>query len=98
MLISTMLANTEGVKFLSEDRLLWQLADCFTNIDEVGSTIACPSRLQTQSFRLTCNLPPQRSKRTTSAAILSKDRIDKTLTHGYFEMLGVLSKHREGMQ
>lgn len=43
MLMTTMLVNPEGVRYLSEDRLLWQLADCLNNIDEVSKA---RSRLQ----------------------------------------------------
>jgi len=33
-----------------------------------------------------------------SDPIFSKFRISETLTYGYFEMLGTLSKHAEGIE
>lgn len=40
-LMTTMLVNPEGVRYLSEDRLLAQLVDCFSNIDEVSEYLYC---------------------------------------------------------
>jgi rapamycin-insensitive companion of mTOR len=33
-----------------------------------------------------------------SYAVLAPDRLENSLSYGYFEMLGVLSKHREGIK
>ena len=30
--------------------------------------------------------------------LLAQDRIENSLTYGYFEMIGTLSKHREGVK
>lgn len=35
-LLSTMLANPEGVRFMTEDKLLRQILDCFAEIDQVS--------------------------------------------------------------
>lgn len=35
ILLRTLLANPEGIRFLTEDKLLSQMADCFNDIDEV---------------------------------------------------------------
>jgi hypothetical protein len=44
--MTTMLVNPEGVRYLAEDRMLAQLADCFSNIDEVSPDLNTgPSRL-----------------------------------------------------
>ncbi|WVQ95387.1 hypothetical protein IAU59_002484 [Kwoniella sp. CBS 9459] len=72
-LISTMLSSAEGIRFITEDKLLKQMLDSFNELDQyVGQPTADP--------------------------IFSRDRIENTLTYGYFEMIGTLSKHREGMK
>ncbi|KAK1923142.1 Rapamycin-insensitive companion of mTOR, middle domain-containing protein [Papiliotrema laurentii] len=72
-ILSTMLANPEGIRFLTEDKLLRQMADCFNELDQyVGVPTAQP--------------------------VLAKDRVENSLTYGYFEMIGTLSKHTEGMK
>ncbi|KAK8850712.1 hypothetical protein IAR55_004632 [Kwoniella newhampshirensis] len=72
-LLSTMLSNPEGIRFLTEDKLLRQMLECFNELDQyVGQPIAHP--------------------------IFARDRLSNTLTYGYFEMIGTLSKHREGMK
>ena len=72
-LISTMLVNPEGIRFLSEDKLLPQMVECFNELD--------------QYYGIPSPHP-----------VFSQDRIENSLTYGYFEMLGVLSKHPEGLQ
>ncbi|OWZ28826.1 sterility protein Ste20 [Cryptococcus neoformans c8] len=72
-LLSTMLSTPEGIRFLTEDKLLKQLLDCFNELDQyVGQPTAQP--------------------------VFARDRLEGTLTYGYFEMIGTLSKHREGMK
>ncbi|WWD20882.1 hypothetical protein CI109_105359 [Kwoniella shandongensis] len=72
-LLSTMLSNPEGIRFLTEDKLLRQMLECFNELDQyVGHPTAQP--------------------------IFARDRLENTLTYGYFEMIGTLSKHREGMK
>ncbi|WRT70894.1 uncharacterized protein IL334_007893 [Kwoniella shivajii] len=72
-LISTMLSSAEGIKYITEDKLLKQMLECFNELDQyVGQPTAQP--------------------------ILARDRLENTLTYGYFEMIGMLSKHREGMK
>ncbi|WWC92493.1 uncharacterized protein L201_007452 [Kwoniella dendrophila CBS 6074] len=71
--LSTMLSSAEGIKYLTEDKLLKQMLDCFNELDQyVGQP--------------------------TSQPIFARDRLENTLTYGYFEMIGTLSKHREGMK
>ncbi|WVR08773.1 hypothetical protein IAU60_005831 [Kwoniella sp. DSM 27419] len=72
-MISTMLSSPEGIRFITEDKLMKQLLECFTELDQyVGQPTAQP--------------------------IFSRERIGSTLTYGYFEMIGTLTKHREGMK
>nr|KIR45878.1 sterility protein Ste20 [Cryptococcus bacillisporus CA1280] len=72
-LLSTMLSTPEGIRFLTEDKLLRQLLHCFNELDQyVGQPTARP--------------------------LFARDRLEGTLTYGYFEMIGTLSKHREGMK
>jgi hypothetical protein len=42
-MLATMLLNPEGIRFLSEDRLLKQIVDCFTELDQVSSLGVCLS-------------------------------------------------------
>ncbi|KAM0751148.1 hypothetical protein T439DRAFT_374032 [Meredithblackwellia eburnea MCA 4105] len=73
--INCLLANPDGVRFLSEDKLLPQIADCLFQLDPL-------------------------SGHHTSAAdiVFSKERMEKTLTSGYFDMLGTMTKSREGVK
>ncbi|WVO18166.1 hypothetical protein L204_105869 [Cryptococcus depauperatus] len=72
-LLSTMLSTSEGIRFLTDDKLLKQLLECFNELD-------------------------QYVRQPTAQPLLAQDRIEGTLTYGYFEMIGTLSKHREGMK
>jgi hypothetical protein len=65
------------------------MADCFHDIDEV--------RDMPRSEGYQRLLTSQRSGKPSSRPMFAKDRVDRTLAHGYFEMLGTLTKHREGM-
>ncbi|WWC72760.1 uncharacterized protein I206_106724 [Kwoniella pini CBS 10737] len=72
-LMTTMLSSPEGIKYITEDKLLKQILDCFIELDQyVGQPTAQP--------------------------IFARDRLENSLTYGYFEMIGTLSKHREGMK
>ncbi|KAM0790272.1 hypothetical protein ACM66B_005576 [Microbotryomycetes sp. NB124-2] len=72
-ILSTLLANPDGVRYLNEDKLLPQIADCLAQLD--------PS-----------------AGRANSAVLLSRPRMETTMVGGYFEMLGTLSKHPEGLK
>ena len=41
---------------------------------------------------------PQSNPTPTSEELFSKKRMQETLTSGYFEMLGTLSKRKEGIE
>ncbi|CAD6567983.1 MAG: hypothetical protein TREMPRED_004194 [Tremellales sp. Tagirdzhanova-0007] len=71
-LLSTMLVDPEGIRFISEDKLLPQMVDCFNELSQYPGT-------------------------STAQPVLARDRIENSLTYGYFEMIGTLSKHQEGV-
>ena len=35
---------------------------------------------------------------STAHPVLARDRVENSLTYGYFEMIGTLSKHQEGVK
>jgi rapamycin-insensitive companion of mTOR len=90
-----MLANPEGVRFLTEDKLLRQMVDCLHELDQVCVSLD----LSTLFF---ATLPPviadisQYAGPLASQPVFARDRLENSLTYGYFEMIGTLSKHREG--
>lgn len=89
-LLTTLLASPDGVRFLmTEDDFLDQIVKSFAQLDPVRvlfSTVHCAN--------------PKRQFNPTpeSDPIFSKARISETLTYGYFEMLGTLSKHPDGLE
>ncbi|SPO40478.1 related to protein ste16 [Pseudozyma flocculosa] len=72
-LLSTLLCTAEGIKALTEDRLLREVRECLEQLDPVSGT-------------------------PTSDPLMSKSRLEETLTSGYFEMLGVLTQSAEGIR
>lgn len=89
-LLTTLLASPDGIRFLaSEDDLLKQLVKCFAQLDPVCfHHVDCMFPFDALQFNGTSESDP----------IFSKFRISETLTYGYFEMLGTLSKHAEGIE
>lgn len=85
-----MLSTPEGIRFLTEDKLLRQLLHCFNELDQVGNTLS-----RGLIMRLTL---VQYVGQPTARPLFARDRLEGTLTYGYFEMIGTLSKHREGMK
>lgn len=83
-----MLSCPEGIRYLTEDKLLSQMAACFSDIDEVSSD---------ESNRVVQRLIDQQTGRPSAQPIFSRDRIDRTLTNGYFEMVGTMTKSQEGL-
>ncbi|THG99686.1 hypothetical protein EW026_g2711 [Hermanssonia centrifuga] len=73
LLISSLVASPEGLRFLAEDDFLNQIVKSFAQLD--------PSNSQ-----------------QIQEPIFSKRRMQETLTYGYFEMLGTLSKRKEGLE
>lgn len=91
-MLTTLLSSQEGVRLLSmEDEFLPQIRDSFAQLDPV---LAIPCQL----FRVKLMLSLQFNGSNHTDPILSKRRIAETLTYGYLEMLGTLSKHKEGIE
>jgi rapamycin-insensitive companion of mTOR len=86
-MLTTMLSSPEGIRYLTEDKLISQMASCFSDVDEV----------RTRRHRAWLLLTIQQAGRRSSRPVFTKDRIERTLTHGYFEMLGTMTKNREGL-
>ena len=72
-LFKTLLQNQEGIVYLSESKLLRQLAECLAQLD-------------------------RRSGLTSTAPLFSRERVQQTLTGGYFALLGALSSDPQGLQ
>jgi rapamycin-insensitive companion of mTOR len=89
-LLTTLLASPDGQRFLaSEDGLLKQLTRSFAQLD--------PVRFRARGiFSLPIYL--QFNGAPESDPVFSKKRVAETLTYGYLEMLGTLSKNEEGIK
>lgn len=74
-LLSTLLSNPDGVRYLSENKLLEDIAEAFNELDP-----------------LLLNNNPE------TEPIFSKERMECTLTCGYFALLGTFSKFKEGVR
>lgn len=72
LLLNTLLANPEGVKYLTESKLLRQLSECLAQMDPMNQV-------------------------TASDALFSRERLEETLCHGYFELIGTLTAHPQGV-
>ena len=72
-LITTMLQNMEGVRYLAESKLIRQIAECLAHNDPMSGL-------------------------TSASPLFSPERLTETLTHGYFALLGALSKETRGVQ
>ena len=88
-----MLVNPEGIRFVIEDKLLRQMVDCFNELDQVSQAVAGDSLYADYAESLY-----QYVGTPHAHPILARDRVENTLTYGYFEMIGTLSKHREGVK
>ncbi|SDA01470.1 BZ3500_MvSof-1268-A1-R1_Chr10-1g02698 [Microbotryum saponariae] len=84
-LLETMMANPDGVRYLSEDKFLRQIADALGQLDSVRI-------LETSTAFPVATSPP------ATELLFSKNRVESTLAFGYFEMLGVMTKSSEGTQ
>lgn len=71
-LLETLLYNPEGVKYLTENKLLRQIAECFAQLDPMSGI-------------------------TSADPLFSSQRLQNTLSYGYFSLLGTLSKDRNGL-
>ncbi|RCI05307.1 hypothetical protein CU098_010819 [Rhizopus stolonifer] len=75
-LISTLLSNPDGVRYLSENKLLNDIASAFNELDPLLMNGGDPE----------------------TEPIFSKERMESTLTCGYFALLGTFSKYKEGVR
>jgi rapamycin-insensitive companion of mTOR len=90
-LLITLMASSEGVKYLqTEDQFLTQIVKSFAQLDPVCAFL----RLLLAEF-LNC---AQFNGVPDSDPIFSKKRVAETLTYGYLEMLGTLSRYKEGIE
>lgn len=94
-LMTTLMANPDGLKFLaSEDELLPQISKCFAQLEPVSSSyvkllgVNGPDNWQIPGAATTSEFE----------AVFSKKKMEETLTSGYFEMLGVLGKNKDGLE
>lgn len=72
--IFEMLLHTEeGVRFLSENKLLAQIAECIAQVDPYSGI-------------------------TSPDSLFSRHKLETTMSSGYFQMLGVLSKDVNGLK
>lgn len=74
-LISTLLSNPDGVRYLAENKLLLDIAFAFNELD-----------------------PLTMNGGFETEPIFSKERMESTLTCGYFALLGTFSKYKEGVR
>ena len=89
------MANRDGVKFLdTDDEFLPQIVKGLRQLDPVS--------LRATLVRFILLTKPQQLYGPNAAPdydpIFSKKRVEETLTAGYLEMLGTLSKHKEGLE
>ncbi|GMF08679.1 unnamed protein product [[Candida] boidinii] len=68
-----LLSHSEGVKYLSENKLMPQMAECLAQIDPYSGI-------------------------TASDPLFSKQKLEATLSYGYFHFLGVLSDDVNGQR
>lgn len=73
-LITALLSNPDGVRYLSENKLLGQIAEALSEVD------------------------PLKSGDAETEPIFSMERMDTTLSGGYFTLLGTFSKNKEGVR
>ncbi|KAI7853777.1 Rapamycin-insensitive companion of mTOR, middle domain-containing protein [Circinella umbellata] len=73
IMIQTLLGNPDGVRYLSENKLLSQIAEALSELDPL-------------------NGDPE------TEPIFSKERMENTLSRGYITLLGVMSKHKDGVR
>jgi hypothetical protein len=72
-LFQCLLLNPEGVKYLAEDKVIRQLAECLSHFDRMSGL-------------------------TSETPMFTESRMNETLTGGYFQLLGALTKDVKGLQ
>lgn len=71
-LMRTLLSSPEGIRYLAENKLLRQLAECLAQVDRLSGL-------------------------TSSSPLFAADRLQDTLSGGYFALLGTLSGNASGL-
>jgi rapamycin-insensitive companion of mTOR len=71
-LLMTLLFNQDGVRYLTENKLLRQIAECLAQLDPASGI-------------------------TSAEPLFSSQRLQNTLSHGYFMLLGTLSADPNGL-
>lgn len=88
------MTSSDGIRYLStEDQLLSQIVRGFAQLDPVSGNRGNGIK----TFVLII-YPCKFNGQPDSDPIFSKKRVTETLTYGYLEMLGTLSKHKEGIE
>lgn len=72
-LMKTLLSHQEGYKYLSDNKILPQIAECLAQVDRMSGL-------------------------TSSAPLFSSSRVQDTLSHGYFALLGAMSSSARGLE
>ncbi|KAF2473241.1 uncharacterized protein BDR25DRAFT_282590 [Lindgomyces ingoldianus] len=72
-LMHSLMQNPEGVRYLSDNKFIRQLAECLSHFDRMSGL-------------------------TSESPIFQVDRMNETLTTGYFALLGALTKDPKGIQ
>lgn len=67
--LSTMLANPEGIKYLTEDKLLRQMVECFNELDQVSDSSTKEAKLTSST---SASLIRSRFSRGTESGIPSR--------------------------
>ena len=91
-LIHTLLQTTEGVKYLADNKLLRQIAECLAQCDPVSLRLSSELTLKPSANVI------QTSGLTAQSPMFSKERLSETLCSGYFAMLGTMSGDPKGLQ
>jgi hypothetical protein len=88
-LIHTLLQSAEGVRYLADNKLLPQIAECLAQCDPVSYVLTIVKN-DTNSL--------QTSGITAQSPMFAKERLSDTCCSGYLSMLGVLSGDQKGLQ
>ena len=86
------MSTQDGLQILAEDQLLRQIVDCFMELDQVSTAVelSASTTFYNMAFQYAGHPNPQ--------PYFSRSRMENTLSHGYFEMIHVLSARAEGLK
>ncbi|RUS19260.1 hypothetical protein BC937DRAFT_87759 [Endogone sp. FLAS-F59071] len=83
-IFTTLLSNADGVRYLGENKVLRQFAEALSQLEPVCELSFYLSVLGVNAS-------------TEEEIIFSRERMETTLTSGYFIFLGTLSKYKDGL-